>query len=108
VEGVCFRLVQPELPLLPSSSFCQSESRNLCILTCSIFRNLDDVVHLSIGVVYHNCKLEITPSFFFFSMPVHIWVALFSGRLYPTMSFSLSGIQAPHPSFHVILGRGRI
>jgi len=64
--GVCFfGLVQPELPWLPSSSFCQLESRNLHILTCSIFWNLDDVVRPSVWVVHGNCKLEITPFFSF-------------------------------------------
>jgi len=73
-----FGLVQPELPSLPSSSsFGQSESPNLCILTCSIFRNLDDVVHPSVGVVHGKCKLEITCPPFFFPMPVHIWVTPF-------------------------------
>jgi len=92
---VVFGLVQPELPSLPSSSsFGQSESPNLCILTCSIFRNLDDVVHPSVGVVHGKCKLEITCPPFFFPMPVHIGSPRFFWQAISDYVFFL----VPHPS----------
>ncbi len=91
-----FGLVQPELPLLPSSSFCQLESRNLHILTCSIFWNLDDVVRPSVGVVHGNCKLEITPLFssFFFQCQFSSYLGRsFFGQAISDYVFFL----VPHP-----------